>query len=187
MELKLFGQYATNGIEIHDLGLSRYINLESYLNLHTGGRFSNYSAGKRNINTIERFLNKLMRTENWTGKKYSSYRILKEAFSIIEKKTKQNPVQVLVNAIENAAPREEVTKLKYGGIAVPKAVDVAPSRRVDVALRNMALGATNASYKKKKAIEACIADEIIQASKNESTAFSVSKKEEIERVAASAR
>ena len=46
--------------------------------------------------------------------------------------TKLNPVQVFVNAIENAAPREEVTRLKYGGIAVPKAVDVSPSRRVDV-------------------------------------------------------
>lgn len=187
MDIKLFGHYEITGIEIHDQGLSNYINLNSYLNLHTGGRFSNYSAGKRNVNTIERFLNKLMRTENWTGKKYSAYRVLRDAFEIIEKKTKLNPVQVFVNAIENAAPREEVTRLKYGGIAVPKAVDVSPSRRVDVALRNIALGATNASYKKKKSIEACLADELIQASKNDATSFSVNKKEEIERIAASAR
>jgi small subunit ribosomal protein S7 len=187
MELKIFGKYDISGIEIHDEGLSKYINLTSYMNLHTGGRFSNYSAGKRNINTIERLINKLMRSEKWTGKKYGAYRILKEAFQIIEEKTKQNPVQILVNAIENAAPREEVTRLKYGGVAVPKAVDVSPSRRVDEALRNIAIGATDASYKSKKPIEACVADEIMQAARNDQNSHAVAKKEEIERIAASAR
>ena len=109
------------------------------------------------------------------------------AFEIIEEKTKQNPLQLLINAIENAAPREEVTRLKYGGIAVPKAVDVAPSRRVDEALRNIAIGSTDASYKNKKSIEACLADEIILASKNDQNSHAVAKKEEVERIAASAR
>ena len=63
MEIKLLGQYDINEIQIHDQGLSKYINLTSNLNLHTGGRFSNYFAGKRNVNTVERLLNKLMRTE----------------------------------------------------------------------------------------------------------------------------
>jgi small subunit ribosomal protein S7 len=80
-----------------------------------------------------------------------------------------------------------VTGLTYGGIAVPKAVDVSPSRRVDVALRNIASGATNASFKHKKSIEDCLADEIMLAANNDANSFSVSKKEEIERVAASAR
>ncbi|MCL5803454.1 MAG: 30S ribosomal protein S7 [Thermoplasmataceae archaeon] len=187
MELKVLGQYTTNDVEVHDTGLMKYINLNTNLNLHTAGRFSSYSAGKRNINTVERLLNKLMRTEKWTGKKYGAYRVLKEAFTIISERTKQNPVQILVNAIENAAPREEVTRLKYGGIAVPKAVDVAPSRRIDVALRNIAIGATNASYKSKKPIANCLADEILGASRNDTTSFSVNKKEEMERIAASAR
>ncbi len=187
MELKIFGKYDASGIEVHDLGLSKYINLNSYMNLHTGGRFSNYSAGKRNVNTVERLINKLMRTEKWTGKKYGAYRILKEAFDMIEEKTKQNPLQLLVNAIENAAPREEVTRLKYGGVAVPKAVDVAPSRRVDEALRNIAIGSTDASYKHKKSIESCLADEIMAAARNEQGSHAVSKKDEIERIAASAR
>ncbi len=139
------------------------------------------------MNTIERLLNKLMRTEKWTGKKYSAYRVLSEAFEKIAVKAKDNPIQVLVNAIENAAPREEVTRLKYGGIAVPKAVDISPSRRVDIALRNIAIGASNASFKKKKAIEDCLADEIILAARNEGGSFAVSKKEEIERISASAR
>lgn len=187
MELKILGEYSVNEVQIHDQGLSNYINLTGNLNLHTGGRFSSYQAGKRNVNTIERLLNKIMRSEKWTGKKYSAYKILKEAFDLVAERTKLNPVQLLVDAIENAAPREEVTRLKYGGIAVPKAVDVAPSRRVDVALRNIAIGATKASYKNKKPIVNCLADEIINASKNDQNSFAVSKKEEIERIAQSAR
>ena len=80
-----------------------------------------------------------------------------------------------------------MTRLKYGGIAVPKAVDVSPSRRVDVALRNIAMGATNASFKSKKAFSSCLADEIILASKNDQNSFSVNRKEEMERIAQSAR
>lgn len=187
MELKLLGKYTVNDVVVHDESLTKYINLTAVLNLHTGGRYSSYSAGKANMNTVERLLNKLMRSEKWTGKKYSAYKVLRTAFNLIETKSKSNPVQVLIDAIENAAPREEVTRLKYGGIAVPKAVDVAPSRRVDIALRNIALGATNASFKNKKSIENCLADEILNASKNDANAFSVSKKEEIERIAQSAR
>ena len=187
MDLKLFGIYPVNEVQVHDVSLTSYINLTSGINLHTGGRYSNYAAGKRNMNTMERFLNKIMRTEKWTGKKYSAYRVLKTAFQKISEKTKENPVQVFINAIENSAPREEVTRLKYGGIAVPKAVDVAPSRRVDIALRNLALGASNTSYKNRKAIEDCLADQIILAAKNDGASFAVSKKEEIERISASAR
>lgn len=52
--------------------------------------------------------------------------MIQEAFDIINKKTGQNPIQVLVNAVSNAGPREETVRLKYGGIAVPKSVDTAP-------------------------------------------------------------
>lgn len=183
----LFDRYDVNNIEVHDLGLSKYMNIKSALNLHTGGRFSSYYAGKINMNVVERLINKLMRTEKWTGKKYSAYKIAREAFEIIETKTKQNPVQILINAIENAGPREEVTRLKYGGIAVPKSVDVSPSRRLDEALRNIAIGATNSSFKNKKSIINCLADEIMLAAKNDASSYAVSKKEEIERVAQSAR
>jgi small subunit ribosomal protein S7 len=93
----------------------------------------------------------------------------------------------LVEALENAAPREEITRLQFGGISVPKAVDVAPSRRLDIALRNVARGAVQSSFKSTKPIEECLASELILASKNDMNSFSVSKKEEVERVAQSAR
>ncbi len=187
MDQKVFGLYPVNEVLVHDQGISTYINLTATINLHSGGRYSSYSAGKRNMNTLERLLNKLMRSDKWTGKKYSAYRVMKEAFEKVALKTKENPVQVLINAIENAAPREEVTRLKYGGIAVPKAVDVSPSRRLDIALRNIAKGATSASYKSKKPIADCLADEIILGAKNEGGSYAVSKKEEMERISASAR
>ena len=113
--------------------------------------------------------------------------MVRSTFDIIDKRTKQNPLQVLVHAIQNAAPKEEATRLRFGGILVPKAVDTAPQRRLDIALRNICTGAVNASHKNKKRIEEILADEIIKASKNDVSSFSVGKKNEIERVAKSAR
>lgn len=186
MDSKVLGLYPTNDVAIHDQGLARYINLTSGVNLHSGGRYGRSSTGK-NISIIERLLNNLMRTEKWTGKKYSAYRVLKEAFGIVSEKTKENPVQILVNAIENAAPREEVTRLKYGGVAVPKAVDVSPTRRLSLAIRNLAIGATNASFKSKKPIAQCLADELMAASRNDQASYAVKRKDEGERISASAR
>ncbi len=136
---------------------------------------------------VERLINKVMRKGRNTGKKILAYNIVKEAFEIIEKKTKKNPLQVLVDALVNAGPREEVVRLKYGGIAVPKAVDTSSLRRLDVALRNIAEGARLAAFKSKKSIAQALADEIIAAANNESRSYAITKKEEVERVAKSAR
>jgi small subunit ribosomal protein S7 len=129
----------------------------------------------------------MMRTEDFTGKKLKAYRAVENSFTIIEKKSQKNPLQAFVDALQNVAPREEVTRLQYGGISVPKAVDVAPARRVDLALRYICQGALETSHKSKKPIEECLADEIIAAARNDVNSFSVAKKEEIERVSASAR
>ena len=40
----------------------------------------------------------------------------------------------MAKAIADAGSREEVVRLKYGGITVPNAVDTSPQRRVDTAL-----------------------------------------------------
>ena len=186
MSFLIFGKYSTD-VVVNDPGLVKYINLEGKLVLHTHGRHAKRHMGKRNVNVVERLINNMMRTEKYTGKKMSAYRVVKNAFEIIEKKTKSNPVQVLVNAIVNSAPREEVTRLKMAGVAVLKAVDVSPLRRVDLALRNIALGAIRASFRNTKSIEECLADEIIKASHNDVSSYAISKKDEVERIAASAR
>jgi len=129
----------------------------------------------------------MMRTEHTTGNKSRAYIIVGKAFDIIAKKTKRNPIQVFIEAIESAAPKEEITRLKYGGISVPKAVDIAATRRLDVALRNICKGAHQSSRKNKKKLAACLADELLRAANGDLQSFAIAKKDEVERIAASAR
>jgi len=179
-------KYDMDDIKIEDTGLERYINLGTK-DFFLGAPHANRLFGKSKISIIERLIGNLMRTEAYTGKKTKSYKAVKAAFEIIDKKTKANPIQAFVNALQYAAPKEETTRLRFGGILVPKAVDIAPQRRLDIALRNICLGAINASHKNKRSIEACLADEIIKANKNDPASFAIAKKNDMERVARSAR
>ena len=182
----VLSKHDMSSIKVEDKGLERYMNLEVD-NIYLGGIYSNKLFAKSRIPLVERMINNLMRTETYNGKKTKAYKSVKGAFEIIDKRTKSNPMQVLVDALQNAAPKEETTRLRFGGILVPKAVDVAPQRRLDIAIRNICTGAVNASHKNKKSIEACIADELIKASKNDVASFSIAKKNDVERVAKSAR
>ncbi len=183
----LFGKYDLSEVVVHDRGLARYINLKPIVVPHSGAKNANVMFGKRRMSIIERLINNMMRSENYTGKKSKAYSVVREAFEKIEKRTKKNPVQIFVEALEQAAPMEEITRLRYGGISVPKAVDISPSRRLDVALRNICIGVTKASFKKKKSIANCLADELMTAAKGDLNSFAVAKKDEKERVAGSAR
>ncbi|MGQ0796915.1 MAG: 30S ribosomal protein S7 [Methanobacteriota archaeon] len=185
--LKLFERYDLNEVEVHDVGLAKYINLSPIVIPHTGGRWSAKPFGKARTSIVERLINGMMRTEDYTGKKSKSFRVVRTAFEIIEKKVSRNPVQVLVDALERAAPREEITRLRFGGISVPRAVDIAPSRRLDIALRNICQGTVQATFKNRKPVEECLADEILLAAKGEMQSQAIARKEELERVAASAR
>jgi len=182
----IFDKYDMASVKIEDRGLERYINLTSK-DFFLGAPHANKLFGKSKISIIERLIDNLMRTEVYTGKKTKSFKAVKAAFTIIEKRTKNNPVQSFVDALQNAAPKEETTRLRFGGISVPKAVDIAPQRRLDIALRNICQGAINVSHKNKKSIESCLAEEILKASKNDPASFSVAKKNDLERVARSAR
>jgi len=186
-ELKLFERYDLGEVVVHDPGLARYINLTPIVIPHTGGRWANKPFGKAKANIVERLINGMMRSEDFTGKKSKAIRVVRTAFEIIGERTKQNPVQVFVNALEKTAPREEITRLRFGGISVPRAVDVSPSRRLDMALRNICTGATAASFKNRKSIQDCLADEILRASRGEMESAAVAKKDELERIAMSAR
>jgi small subunit ribosomal protein S7 len=179
-------KYDIKEIKIEDKGLEQYINLETK-DYFLGAPHANRMFGKSKISIVERLVSNLMRTQSYTGKKTKSYKTVRGAFEIIEKKTKANPIQSFVNALQYAAPKEEITRLRFGGISVPKAVDIAPQRRLDIALRNICQGALNTSHKNKRSIEACLADEIIKAAKNDPASYAIAKKNDIERVAKSAR
>ena len=186
-DVRLFGRYDVSEVVVGDAGIARYIDISPVAVPHTGGKHSSRAFGKAKMSIVERLINGMMRTEDFTGKKIKSYKAVEDAFALVHEKTDRNPLQMLVDALQNAAPREEVTRLQYGGISVPKAVDVAPARRVDLALRHLCQGALESSHKSKKPIGECLADEIIAAAKGDVNCHSVAKKEEIERVSASAR
>ncbi len=183
----LFGKWDLSGVAVEDPSLKRYINLDAVSVPHSCGRSANKWLGNISTSVVERLINKLMRTCHYTGMKSKSYKIVMDTFEIIHKRTKTNPVQILVNAIENTAPREETTRLRFGGVSVLQAVDTAPSRRLSIALQNITKGAVNSSFKSKKRAAECLANEIMNAAEDKNTSFAVSKKNEIERIAASAR
>ncbi len=183
----LFGKYSFEGLEVHDPGLAPYLYLHPIYAPHTEGKLSGRPFQKTRMHLVERLTNHLMKGEHFTGKKSKALATVRKAFDELSQKEHQNPLQLLINAVENAAPREEVTRLQFGGISVPRAVDAAPSRRVAVAIRNIAQGAIQASHKSSKSIESCLASEIALAAKGDQTSFAVARKEEVERVAQSAR
>ena len=183
----LFNKWDVAEVKVTDPSLMRYVTLTSLIIPHSCGKFSKQEFNKSNMMIVERLINRLMQTEKNTGKKQLAIRIVRDAFEIINKKTKRNPVEVLVEAIGHSGPREETVRLKYGGINVPKSVDTAPLRRVDTAIGFLAEATLKGSNTSKKSASAVLADELIAASKGDMKCYSVGKKEERERIAKSAR
>jgi small subunit ribosomal protein S7 len=181
----LFGKWDLTEVNIEDTTLEKYINLDAFQVPHTGGRHSKKRFGRGNLTIIERFINNLMRSEKYTGKKAQAYNVLKNAFDIINSKKKENPAQVMVRALENSAPRAAVVSLRYGGIRVYSGVDVSPTRRVDTAIRNICIGAIESS-KKQRSIENALSKELMLAADANPDSYAVGKKEEIERQAEAA-
>jgi small subunit ribosomal protein S7 len=185
-DIKLFGKWDFD-VEVEDPGLKRYICLEPRFLPHSGGRHEHKKFGKASVNIVERLINNMMRHGRCGGKKAKAMGIVKNAFELIHLRTGKNPIEVLVRALENAAPREEVTRVAYGGIVYPIAVDISPQRRLDLALRHITEGAREASFNNIKTIDECLADEIINAYAGDSRSFAIRRKEEIERIALSSR
>jgi small subunit ribosomal protein S7 len=187
MELLLFNKWSMSDIDVTDMGLQKYVNLKPVLFPHSSGRHSSQRFKKIEVNIVERFINKLMRPGKNTGKKMMIMNAVEAAFELIDLKTGNNPVQVLVDAVINASPREETTRVSYGGVAQHQDVDVAPLRRVDLALRFLTEGVRSTSFSTVKSLAEIIADELIAASRNETSSAGVRKKQELERIAYAAR
>jgi len=184
-ETKLFDEWDVDEIEFRDRSTRRYITVTPVA--HTMGGHADKQFEKSEISIVERLANRLMQSGENTGKKEQTLRIVRDAFDEIHERTGDNPVQALVRAVENAGPREETVTLKYGGISVPKAVDVAPQRRVDQALKFIADAVENSTYKTPREAHEVLADELISASNYDVECTSIRQKEEVERVAAAAR
>ena len=193
--LLLFRKWDLSNIEIKDPGLKNAISVKKTIMPLTFGRSALKRFNKAEINIVERLTNKLLHfgkkyaknTGRMGGKKTRSINTVKAALEIIHLKTGKNPIEVLVRAIERSAPNEDTTRIVYGGTVYHVSVDVAPLRRVDLALRFIAEGVRDASFSNPKAMEENLAEHLILAAANDMNAPSVKKKNELERIAMASR
>ena len=186
-EIKIFQQWGTDEIEVTDPGLEKYLSVKPILFPHSGGRHEHKRFRKSNLNIVERLVNNMMRPGRVGGKKAKAIGIVRNALEIISLKTGKNPVDILVKAVVNTAPAEDVTRIAYGGIVYPISIDVSPLRRIDIALRFMTDGARQASFSNPKTIDECLAEEIVYAAQRDNRSFAVRKRDEMERVALASR
>ncbi len=97
-------------------------------------------AEKRQITPDVRYnselVSRLITTLMERGKKSLAQRIVYGAFDIIAEKRKElNPLEVYLQALENAKPRLEVKSRRVGGATYQVPVEVEPARQVAVGLR----------------------------------------------------
>ncbi|MBD3204189.1 30S ribosomal protein S7 [Candidatus Woesearchaeota archaeon] len=196
--LKVFNKWEISGLTVNDPGLVKYISLEPKIVPKTGARYASQRFHKSKIFILERLMNKLMvaghkgkkhkvSSGRNTGKANQIYNLVKEALEIIEQRTKKNPIEVFLRALENAAPREEIITIEYGGARYPKSVEISPQRRIDLALRYMAQGAYHSSFNRKKESVYALVEEILAAYNIDSSSNAISKKFELERQADSSK
>lgn len=196
--IKAFNRWQTDEIKLEDEGLKNYLNPNAVIVPKTGARYAGKRFHKSRLFIVERLINKVMvpghkskkhfkTSGHCCGKSSTAYKIVQDAFKMIEQRLNKNPVEVFVKALENAAPREEIITIEYGGARYPKAVECAPQRRIDIALRFMTQGSYQKSFNSKKSISSCLAEEIVSAYKLESKSTAVAKKLELERQADSSR
>lgn len=198
MSVLAFNKWSVEGVKVEDPGLQAYITLSPRLVPKTGARYAGNRFHKSRTFIVERLINKMMvsghkakkhlrSSGHNTGKSASVYGAVKRALERVEQKLKKNPIEVFVKAVENAAPREEIVAIEYGGARYPKAVDCAPQRRVDVVLRYFAQGAYEHCFKKKTSVENALADEIIASYNADPKSLAIKKKLELERQADASR
>lgn len=196
--INYFNRWNAENVAVRDLGLRKYVSVAPKIMPTTGARYAGNRFHKSNTFIIERLASKVMTTGHKgkkhfmssghnTGKKMLALGMVERALAKAEARMKQNPLVILVKAVENAAPREEVIAIEYGGARYPKAVDVSPQRRVDLALRNITQGAYLKSFNKKQKIEDALADEIVYAAQSSGRSNAIAKKRDLERQAASSK
>ena len=194
-KLLLFEKWDLAGIKVEDQGLVKTISLKPTIAGTSLGRHEHKKFGKLDVNIVERLANNIMHfgkkysknAGRMGGKKQRSLKIVQNTLDIIALKTGANPVEVLVRAIERSAPNEDTTRIAYGGVVYHVAVDIAPSRRVDLALRFIGEGLREAAFSSPRSVEEILADEIVMAANNDTNSFAIKKKNEQERIAMSSR
>lgn len=129
---------------------------------------------KYNSRLVAKFINNIMRQ----GKKSVAERILYGAFEVVERRSKQDPLEVFHKAMEHVRPIIEVKSRRVGGATYQVPVEVRSDRRDALAMRWIISYAKNRS---EKTMMDKLAGELLDASQNRGGA--VKKREDTHRMA----
>jgi small subunit ribosomal protein S7 len=129
---------------------------------------------KFNNKLVAKFVNSLLKQ----GKKSVAESILYGAFDIIEKRLKEQPVELFEKAVNNVKPVIEVKSRRVGGSTYQVPTEVVPSRRTALAIRWLI---SNAQERTEKAMREKLAGELIDAANNRGGA--IKKKEAVHKMA----
>jgi small subunit ribosomal protein S7 len=141
-----------------------------------------HRAEKREIQPDPKFANvvvtKFMNSIMYEGKKSVAETIVYGALEIIEGKTKQNPIQVFQQALDNVMPSIEVRSRRVGGATYQVPVEVRTDRRQALAIRWLL---TAARGRNEKTMVDKLSGELLDAANNRGNA--VKKREDTHRMA----
>ncbi|HPK87230.1 MAG TPA: 30S ribosomal protein S7 [Atribacterota bacterium] len=123
---------------------------------------------------VAKFINHIM----WDGKKSIASQVFYDAMNIVKEKTKKDPLEVFNQAMENVMPILEVKSRRVGGASYQVPVEVAPGRRVTLAMRwiiGYSRGKTGKPFAEK------LASELMDAAQGAGSSFK--KKEDTHKMA----
>ena len=125
---------------------------------------------------LQKMIHQLMKK----GKKTLAYKILNEAIDEIEKKTQQDPIQVIEQAIQNVIPAVEIKTRRIGGAVYSIPIELNSERGISIAIRWIL---KYCSKKPSKPFALKLATEILDASKR--MGLAIRKRDEIHKIAES--
>ena len=141
-----------------------------------------HSADEREINPDPKFgdlvVTKFMNAVMYDGKKSVAETIVYSALDQVQQKTKQEPVTVFHQALDNVAPHVEVRSRRVGGATYQVPVDVRPERRQALAIRWLITAARN---RNESTMVDRLSGELMDAANNRGTA--VKKREDTHKMA----
>ena len=123
---------------------------------------------------VTKFINVMM----LDGKKGVSESIFYNALEMISEKTKKDPLEVFVQALENVKPIVEVKSRRVGGATCQVPVEIRPERRQALGIRWLIMNSRNRS---EKTMHQKLAGELIDAFNN--TGTSIKKREDTHKMA----
>merc|ERR1712146_830556 len=162
-EIKLFDKYPFDEVTVSDMALTDYLAVKP-----SDACYIPHSAG---------------RWQKCRFKKAQCPRIERHTCAIMALLTGENPLQIIVDAVINAGPREDSTRIGSAGVVRRQAVDISPLRRVNQAIWLITTGARESAFRNIKTIAECLAEDIMNAAKGSSNSYAIKKKDELERVA----